>query len=92
MAYFGAGLPDIKGEFDNSDELITRLSIATGAFHHRIYDGTGADKQEGSGVYRSPDIIYAGADFAASFYDSIYGASTTVQPSAMTVNFYVRAR
>lgn len=68
-----AGLPNITGEFQGGDSL---QSLATGAF------GMVSETQSaiGGGSYRLDK-----GDFKASRSSSVYGKSTTVQPSSVRV-------
>lgn len=70
-----AGLPNITGVF-NSDGYSDKTS---GAFKFTS-GGTGASGS-GDGGYYTLD---------ASLSSSIYGASTTVQPPALTMRFYIK--
>jgi len=84
----GAGLPNITGEFrvysNNSDPSIEGW---TGAFG-RNNKATGTHKYNDTSVKTSsfaPSYI----DFDASRSSSIYGNSTTVQPQAIKVLYYI---
>lgn len=70
-----AGLPNITGVF-NSDGYNDKTS---GAFKFTS-GGTGASGSGDGGYYT----------FDASLSSSIYGASTTVQPPALTMRFYIK--
>ena len=75
-----AGLPNITGSFtDTATSSGGIKSTPTGAFRN-TKDGTVQNYGGGSGNLK--DIKY---DFNASFSNSIYGNSTTVQPKALTL-------
>lgn len=71
-----AGLPNITGTFGGSN-----FYGPTGAF---TVSKTGTDIDEGSGPFNR------GFTFNASKSNSIYGKSTTVQPPAVTMRFYIK--
>ena len=73
-----AGLPNIKGTFGGSN-----FYGPSGAF---TVSRTGTDIDEGSGPFNR------GFTFDASKYNSIYGASTTVQPPAIKMRYIIRAK
>ena len=73
-----AGLPNITGTFDgNTDDGSTHK---TGPFYIHSTTGTGANGGSGAGVI----------GFDASRSNAIYGKSTTVQPPAMIVNYFIK--
>ena len=78
-----AGLPNITGYYDNS-YVIVRYDQVGGAFSKRssgqAYYGTSAD----GGSYGH------GIKLDASDSNAIYGASTTVQPSSVTVRYIIK--
>jgi len=74
-----AGLPNIKGTIGNTIEARSDPT-ATGAFYLTTTSGGG----EGNGNYR-----YFGMGLDASRSSSIYGNSTTVQPQAIKVLYYI---
>lgn len=73
-----AGLPDIKGGFSNWG----KNPSSSGAFSHTTDTTGNRDSYSGN-----PRGIFT---FAASRSNSIYGASTTVQPPAYVVNVWRR--
>lgn len=79
--YISAGLPNITGNFFDSDVHVN--SFGTGAFAR----GTRATNQEGGGGSSLP---YGGINFDASWSNPIYGNSSTVQPPAIKCRVYTR--
>ena len=79
--YINAGLPNITGTF-------THINFVdpTGAFQNTGFCNWTA--ATGGGVGDSTNHVL----FDASRANSIYGNSNTVQPPAMTVRFYIRAK
>lgn len=77
-----AGLPDIRGHF-SVDDAINNEGSVNGAFRQASY---------GSSISVDADNFNGGIDFAASFYNSIYGKSSTVQPKSYTVYYIMRIR
>ena len=79
-----AGLPNITGVFNRDENygIITSTNKSSGAFY---YGGTNV----GRGV-TSSDVQGGNLCFDASRSNSIYGASTTVQPSAYYVHIWHR--
>lgn len=83
-----AGLPNIYGKLDSGSDNIGLLSATgvttSGAFkasvHKKRRDGA-------AGSTFNPQII----EFNASWYNSIYGASSTVQPPSYLVKYYIKA-
>ena len=74
-----AGLPDIQG----------RASFQP---HGSTLNGAFTSGSGGSGISGGGSKFYGGCtQFKASSYNSIYGASTTVQPASYTVRYYVKA-
>lgn len=73
-----AGLPNITGTFEPSDG---RGGAATGAFNKTSYSGWAEKGTEGT------DYTW---NFDASRSNAIYGKSTTVQPPALTMRYYIK--
>ena len=89
ITYFDAGLPNITGTFGQrrSNSVFVTLEDTTGVFQivrNEICAGW-ADLGYNSNCARA-------ADFDASRCSPIYSNSTTVQPSAITVNYFIRAK
>ena len=84
-ANVSAGLPNITGTF-NADNLHHGGGYWTGAFTGG-FTHTGPNQQmgSGSGVYSDNSI-----SFDASRSNNIYGASGTVQPPAVCVNYIIK--
>lgn len=83
-SYIEAGLPNITGYFDNGDDDETFYGGAL----HSIYCGHRTENNEQKyGGYHNNRI-----DFNASWSNPIYGKSDTVQPPALAVNFYIKAK
>lgn len=78
--YYAAGLPNITGHFSTASEW--SQSRFDGAFRRDNQDGHGP---EGS-KWTNSQLI----SFDASRSSTIYGASTTVQPPAMTVIYCIK--
>lgn len=80
-----AGLPNITGHIANRDDVGHRDSWcdATGAFW-----GEGTSQNRWRGTSGGQGAEYAAFD--ASRSNSIYGASTTVQPPALTMRYYIK--
>lgn len=78
--YYPAGLPNITGHFSTAMEW--SQARFDGAFRRDNQDGNGP---EGS-AWSNSQLI----SFDASRSNSIYGASTTVQPPAMTVIYCIK--
>ena len=77
-----AGLPNITGRLDFS----ARHNVGSRGAFSMSYSST-------TGYWNSSDgILYIYANFDASRSNPIYGASTTVQPPAVTVRYYIRAK
>lgn len=76
-----AGLPNLQGGinvFQDENGVSGLLAVST----------WGNDRLQGnssSGTYRNCII-----SFNASRYNSIYGGSSTVQPPALTVKYYIK--
>lgn len=81
FGYLSAGLPDITGYFTGGNNYAG--CIAGGAFTFRA-NTSGVNPNDGR---RYGDKQY---NFAASRSNSIYGASSTVQPPAIKVRVYTR--
>lgn len=78
--YYAAGLPNITGHF--STALEWSQSRFDGAFRRDNQDGHGPEGSE----WTNSQLI----SFDASRSSTIYGASTTVQPPAMTVIYCIK--
>lgn len=78
--YWDAGLPNITGSFGGSDGIYPN-SFSSGAF---AISGSGKSLSNASTTYHNT------ANFDASNSNSIYGASYTVQPPALTMRFYIK--
>ena len=88
ITYRDAGLPEI--------------SSLKKAYMVQNYTGPGDTKEGANWIHWDHPMnwdlaegmswYYAVIDFKASHCSPVYGNSTTVQPSAMTVNFFVRAK
>ena len=81
--YLEAGLPNITGTFSAKAHAY-KIGNVTGAFR-ALELGTGAPN---TGTDEQPHYW----EFNASYSNNIYGNSTTVQPPAMTVRYYIRAK
>ncbi len=79
-ASIAAGLPNIYGEFS----AIDLRNHHTGAFKDGGQPGE-RGHYGGSGVY-----AYRTHLFSASYYNDIYGKSTTVQPPAVALNYFIK--
>ena len=80
---FDAGLPNILGIFQGGiDNYIMTME---GCFF--VGDPRGYGPYCGGEDYDNPTLY-----FDASRSNAIYGSSETVQPSAVTVNYYIRAK
>lgn len=82
-SYIAPGLPNIIGE-TNIDMYASWLAYASGAF---VISGTAGAGDDGTG---SGDVFRV--RFDASRSSSIYGASTTVQPSAYVVYYIMKTK
>ncbi|MCR4944748.1 MAG: hypothetical protein K5986_09960 [Clostridium sp.] len=80
--YIEAGLPNITGRLDTDGMSSTG---GNGAFYTYFLPNEGT---LGESSYYSID----GFGFDASRCSSIYGKSDTVQPEALAVNFYIKAK
>lgn len=79
---FDAGLPAITGSFGG----VVVHSPGYGAFHRELAYNTDIHWN----TMPFPDGgIYS---FDANRCSKVYGRSTTVQPSALTVNYFIRAK
>lgn len=79
---FEAGLPNITGTISSSDDYgPMRSATASGCFYvtQKRSGLTGESKSKGHDV-----------TFQASRSSAIYGKSTTIQPLALGVNFYIK--
>ena len=82
-----AGLPNITGEFGSSSHRWPYMGIQTGAFSGTEIRTTTSYLNIGHGS--STDTTW-GKQFDASLSNSIYGNSTTVQPPASIVNYFIK--
>lgn len=76
------GLPNIIGEFNNIVGYSVGLTTS-GAFYHAL--SASAILKGGNDVATGNNIA-----FNASLYNSVYGASSTVQPPSLTMRFYIK--
>lgn len=76
-----AGLPNITGSFDLLYQGRTSSAVVTGAFSASNSQFEGAHNSYGTGVKIS---------FNANSSNSIYGSSTTVQPPAIVLKYYIK--
>jgi len=83
--YRDAGLPNITGTVRCHANGSISQNGATGAF----YNPYGSGKNIDTGGWNSQG---AGFNFDASRANAIYGRSSTVQPSAYTVRYLIRAK
>lgn len=81
---FEAGLPEITGTLNVSWRNNGSANGATGAFTDRPYFG--ADWSSGSSAVHMHEYT-----LKASKSSSIYGRSSTVQPPAVTVRYFIKA-
>lgn len=92
LTYRGAGLPDIQGKIvacvDAWDQTVYTGTNSFGCFllSHTNY------KPNVSAGYIWGGNNHSILEFDASWSSKIYGRSTTVQPSAVTMNYFIRAR
>ena len=87
MTYLEAGLPNITGTFA-ADQVDTTPPEMPGVYSGSFY----FIEFFHSGDSGRTDIELAKIGFDASLCNSIYGNSKTVQPSAITVNYFICAR
>lgn len=78
---YAAGLPNINGSFNSGGEYNSG-HVATGAFSVTTQNNYRPD----GGAYVSAPYF----TFNASWSDSIYGNSTTVQPPALTLKYIIK--
>ena len=94
IAYRDAGLPNIWGwgyDYVGLWGYKIFLSTSDGAFYCRPHNKTvPVTYWGGSGANYVSDAASLAID--ASRCNDIYGRSDTVQPSAVTVNYYIKAR
>ena len=84
-SYIQAGLPNITGSFSGGDiEALWDLGNSTGAFS--VIKENTSNVREGS----ESDLNTVGVTFDASKSNSIYGNSTTVQPNALTMRYFIK--
>ncbi len=79
-----AGLPNIVGSY--ADRGFDTDGIASGAF--RIGSGMMMRTEHGDSTWHAAHSAY----FNAAFSSPIYGKSDTVQPSAVTVKYIIKAK
>ena len=79
--FIDAGIPNIRGTLAG-DDVEYAGSFISGAFQHFYNEPYGPLDSGRGGV----------TTFDASRCSLVYGRSDTVQPSAMTVNYFIRAR
>ena len=85
--YLNAGLPNITGSFDiRGWRDGTMLHNSTGAMLIISEIGDNANTAQSTSTLRQEDRI----NFDASLSNPIYGASTTVQPAALTTKFLIK--
>lgn len=82
-AYFKSGLPEIWGQFESKAHVCSIGYPPKGAFKGVSF---------GSGAIGNGTSGWDAWDFKASRCSEVYGRSMTVQPSAMTVNYFIRAK
>lgn len=82
---FAAGLPNITGSLGHQDIWLWRYPLS-GSFYF------GETISNGTGVKTGWADSWSEVIFDASRSNVIYGNSMTVQPSAMTVNYFIRSR
>jgi hypothetical protein len=75
------GLPNIKGKIDASE--LTNGGTFTEAFFNAGRRSKGSENYDGGNSYN--------VGFDASFSNPIFGSSTTVQPPAIMVKYYIQA-
>lgn len=79
-----AGLPNITGSFSDPLGSTNRGGVVTGYGAFKNSTNT-ADGDAGSGAYTNVKV-----QFNASTSNSIYGKSSTVQPPALTMRYYIK--
>ena len=79
-----AGLPNITGSFSDPLGSTNRGGVVTGYGAFKNSTNT-SDGDAGSGSYTNVNV-----QFNASTSNSIYGESTTVQPPALTMRYYIK--
>ena len=84
IAYREAGLPNIWGQFAAKSHSYDIGWPAKGAFYATVF-GNGPKGVLGTN-------IECAWKFDASRCSPVYGLSTTVQPSAVAVNYFIKAR
>lgn len=81
-SYMSAGLPNITG---GASEFFWKSYSPSGAFVRSEY------KDQHGGIDNDNDgWFYSSLYFDASRSNAIYGNSNTVQPTALTVRFYIK--
>lgn len=80
-----AGLPNISGEVSSAYGK-TKGGTATGSFTYTDTSG----KQDGGSGSDGEVILTSNITFNASTSNSIYGKSTTVQPPALIINWFIK--
>lgn len=82
--YVAAGLPNISGQFSAAV-----VSLANKAYGHGVFQGV-----KTTGTAQSSTDLSAGGDlvlpFDASNSNTLYGASTTVQPAGLYAQYLIR--
>lgn len=81
--FIEAGLPNITGTFFTDDAEYVRFF--TGAFYYIRED-------KNNGINNGGNSNGGLGGFNASRSSSVYGKSNTVQPPAVTVRYYIRAK
>lgn len=80
-----AGLPNITGNFNIRRNNNANTMTAEGAFTYQNY-GASDSHYYGNNNTANGQMVY----FNASNSDAIYGKSTTVQPPAIVVNYFIK--
>lgn len=78
---YAAGLPNINGSFNSGGEYYSG-HVATGAFSVTTQNNY---RPDGGAYVNAPYFT-----FNASWSNSIYGNSTTVQPPALTLKYIIK--
>lgn len=89
--YIEAGLPEIYGYLQNWGDRGDSFQYVTGSFKTRQLDRSYyAIKADYCERGDSTFLQYPVADFYASLSSAVYGKSTTNQPSAFTVKYFIK--
>ena len=88
ITYYDAGLPDIWGRWVQEDGGDWAQSSGT---YNGLNNAIFGEAAPGSNGFPGGDMDSL-MQFLASRSNPIYGRSKTVQPSAVTMNFYIRAK